>query len=466
MSSVDGHVILGRGFVGSSVRGRVMVSIVAVTACAVLVFTVPLAIAVDRIYRDGAVACLERDAIWAAASLSGGTGGAPDRLVTLHPPSHGVHVGVYSPLGRRVHGSGPALSPGAASSRDGSLHRGVEGGNLAVFAPVVQGGTVREVVRAWMPWDPVADSTMLAWLLLAAVGAVVVALAALLAWRVAGRVATPLERLTASAQALGSGDFSIRPECTGIREADAAWQALATTAGRLGALLERERRFSTAVSHQLRTPLTALVLGLDTAQSLDDQGRGRALVTALRRAEHLGDTIEDLLRLARETHHQADIVEVEGLLNDIARRHRDAIGEAGRRLTVRCEAGLPPVSASAAAVAQIMGTLMDNALVHGRGEVRLSATDVGAGVALEVGDDGPGPAGDGDAVFGTVRRDGQRHGIGMPLARSLAEAEGGRLLLRRPGPRPVFSLLLPACEPLPATDAGSCESLPGRSTVN
>ncbi|MCM2416735.1 HAMP domain-containing sensor histidine kinase [Streptomyces sp. RKAG293] len=437
-----------------------LVSIVTVTACAVLVFTVPLAIAVSRIYRDGAVARLERDAIWTAAGLAGGAVGAPDSPTTLHHPSHGVDVGVYSPLGRRIYGRGPARSPGAAAARDGVLHRGVEGGNLVVSAPVFRGGAVREVVRAWMPWDPVADSTVLAWLLLAAIGAVVVALAALLAWRVAGRVAIPLERLTASAQALGSGDFSIRAERTGIREADAAWQALAMTARRLGSLLERERRFSTAVSHQLRTPLTALVLGLETAQSLDDRGRGQALATALRRAEHFGDTIEDLLRLARETHHRADIVEVRGLLDDIAQRHRDAVGEAGRRLTVRCEAGLPPVRASAAAVAQIMGTLMDNALVHGKGEIRLSATDVGAGVALEVGDDGPGPAGDGDAVFATARRDGQRHGIGMPLARSLAEAEGGRLLLRRPGPQPVFSLLLPACEPSPATGAGD-ESLRG-----
>jgi signal transduction histidine kinase len=446
---------------GRSVHGRVLSSIVAVTACAVLVFTVPLAVAVDQMYREGAVARLQRDAIWAAAGLSGGAARAPTRPAELHPPWHGVGLGVYGTSGRLVYGSGPGASAVAGQALDGVLHQGVEDGHLAVSAPVLDNGAVRAVVRAWEPWDPVADSTMLAWLALAALGVIVVALSALLAWRLARRVATPLERLTATARALGAGDFTIQPERTGMREADAAWQALAATARRLGDLLERERRFSTAVSHQLRTPLTALVLGLETAQSLDDRGCRRALATAVRRAEHLGDTIEDLLGLARETHPRTLRVEVGELLDRIARRHRDAIGEAGRTLVVRCEAGLPPVSASAAAVVQVMDTLMDNALVHGRGGITLSAMDVGMGVAFEVGDEGPGPVGGWDGVFGSTRRDGQRHGIGLPLARSLAEAEGGRLLLRRAGPRPVFSLLLPACE-VPATGSPDPEAAAGQ----
>jgi nitrogen-specific signal transduction histidine kinase len=63
-------------------------------------------------------------------------------------------------------------------------------------------------------------------------------------------------------------------------------------------------------------------------------------------------------------------------------------------------------------------------------------------------DEGPGPGGDGEqGLFRGARRDGRRRGIGLPLARSLAEAEGGRLVLRTVGERPVFSLLLPAHDP-------------------
>ncbi|MEE4543094.1 HAMP domain-containing sensor histidine kinase [Streptomyces sp. V4-01] len=427
----------------TSVHSRVLGSIVAVTGCAVLVFTVPLAVAADHIHREDAVARVQRDAIWAAAGLRGEAVRAPVPA-GLRPASRGTGLGVYGPSGRLVYGSGPHLSPVAGRARDGELHQSIERGHLAVAVPVFDAGRVRAVVRAWTPWDPVADSIAFAWLVLAALGLVVVALSVLLAWRLARRVATPLERLTATARALGSGDFGVQPERTGIREADAAWQALAATARRLGDLLERQSRFSTAVSHQLRTPLTSLMLGLEAAQWLDDAHCRQALATAMRRAEHLGDTIDDLLRLARETHRRDEPTRVADVLDRIAERNGEAVREAGRVLAVRCQDGLPAVSASQAAVVQILDTLVDNALVHGRGRITLTATDVGTGVALEVGDEGPGPARAGDGVFGSTQHDGHRHGIGLPLARSLAEAEGGRLLLRRPGPRPVFSLMLPA----------------------
>lgn len=431
--------------VGStSVHRRVLLSIVAVTGCAVLVFTVPLAVAADHIYREDAVARVQRDAIWTAAGLEGEVVRSPT-VVGLRPSSRGTGLGVYDPSGRLVYGSGPRLSAVAGRARDGVLHQNVEGGHLAVTVPVREGGRVRAVVRAWTPWDPVADSTAFAWLVLVALGLAVVASSILLAWRLARRVATPLERLTASARALGAGDFSVQPERTGIREADAAWEALAATARRLGDLLERESRFSTAVSHQLRTPLTSLVLGLEAAQWLDDVDCRQALATARRRAEHLGDTIDDLLRLARETHRRDARTHVGTLLDRIVERNAAAVRDAGRVLAVHCQDGLPAVSASEAAVVTIMDTLVENALVHGRGKITLTATDVGMGVALEVGDEGPGTALAGDHAHDSTRYDGRRHGIGLPLARSLAEAEGGRLLLRRAGPRPVFSLMLPVC---------------------
>ncbi len=84
--------------------------------------------------------------------------------------------------------------------------------------------------------------------------------------------------------------------------------------------------------------------------------------------------------------------------------------------------------------------LLDNAHRHGAGEIALTVSDVGAGIAIDVSDQGEGVP-EGRDVFGRIPRDG--HGIGLSLARSLAEAEGGRLVLRRERP-PIFSLLLPS----------------------
>ncbi|WP_269855486.1 sensor histidine kinase [Streptomyces sp. RPT161] len=427
-----------------SLRGRVLVSIVAVTACAVLVFTLPLAVTVHRIYRSNAVVTVERNAVWAALSLPVPASTRHGRAVLPSGRSADTHVAIYTASGHRQDGWGPDFSNLVLQARDGRLHEAVENDQLAVAAPVSRNGEVVAVVRAWLPWDFVTDRTLGVWLLLAALGAVAVALSAVLARHLARRIAIPLERLTATARALGDGDFSIQPARSGIREADAVGLALSATAERLGQLIERERRFSTAVSHQLRTPLTALILGLERALEQDGPVPRESLTTALRRADQLGRTVEELLHLSRDTHRSAGSVDVAQTLEQAAARHREAINDAGRSLVTRCEPDLPPVQASAVAILQIVDVLLDNALAHGRGEISLVAADVGAGVALEVGDEGPGPAGGGDAAFAVPRQRG--HGIGLALARSLAEAEGGRLVLRRPGPGPVFTLLLPAHE--------------------
>jgi signal transduction histidine kinase len=94
--------------------------------------------------------------------------------------------------------------------------------------------------------------------------------------------------------------------------------------------------------------------------------------------------------------------------------------------------------------------LASNALVHGAGDTTVTADEFADGLLIEVSDEGPGLA-DPDAAFAKRSGNGDTHGIGLALARSLTEAEGGRLLLRRAAPRPVFGVLLPSY-PQPRTD--------------
>ncbi|MEV1171911.1 HAMP domain-containing sensor histidine kinase [Nonomuraea sp. NPDC049784] len=421
---------------GVPLRRRVLVVILSVTALAVALFLVPLAVAVKLLYHDQTVAALQRDAAWVATAV-------PDEpRVPLKLPtglSGELAIGGYSVYGTRVFGNGPTHSSLAASSKDGRVHDTVEGGFLAVSAPVPSDEGPAMVIRVATPNSEVEERIHEAWLLMGGLALVVIALAAAAAVRQSARLAAPLERLTVAAQALGGGDFSVRASPSGLREADQAGQALESTARRLGDVLARERAFSADVSHQLRTGLTGLLLGLESALSRTGADLAPAVRAALARGERLQEVIDDLVRLSRDARVPSEQLDVDALMEEIRQEWHGPLAEQGRRLVITVEPGLPPVTAQPAAVRQILRVLLDNALRHGKGEVMVTVADVGPGMAVEVSDHGPGLAEEADPF---VRASGHSHGIGLALARSLAEAEGGRLVLSRTSP-PLFSLLLP-----------------------
>ncbi|MET8002678.1 sensor histidine kinase [Nonomuraea glycinis] len=423
---------------GVPLRRRVLTVIVGVTALAVVLFTVPLAFAVNLLYRDEAVAALQRDATWIAATIPDDARGDPARPLRLPVnTSNALAVGIYTPSGARLVGAGPARSHFVTGAK---ARESVEDGFLTVVAPVPSDESTSMIVRVATPYERVEQRVHQAWLLMSALGLVVIALAAAVAVRQSKRLAAPLERLTAAAQTLGGGDFSIRTSRSGMREADQAGQALEATARRLGDVLARERAFSADVSHQLRTGLTGLLLGLESALARPAADLQPVIHAALERGERLREVIDDLVRLSRDSRPHGALLNVPELMEELRADWHGPLAEQGRRLTITVEPDLAPVPAQSAAVRQILRVLLDNALRHGHGEVSVTVADVGPGLAIEVGDQGPGIGEDQDPF---ARASGQEHGIGLALARSLAEAEGGRLLLRRAAP-PLFSLLLPA----------------------
>jgi signal transduction histidine kinase len=382
----------------------------------------------QRLYRDEAIVSLERDATRISAAVPDDIARRPKPVPIVTRVSRRLSVGIYTLDGRRVTGRGPADSLVAGRAADGEVHESVEHGLLTVSAPVPSDESIVAVIRVATPYHRVYARAERAWFLMGVLAVLVVGLAAVVARRQAGRLSAPLEDLTRDAQALGDGDFSIRARSVGVREADAASRALEATARRLGDVLQRERDFSAHVSHQLRTPLTGLLLGLEAG--LDEDDRRAVIRTALDRGEHLQEIIEDLVRLSRGSGADRGVLDVRAVLDEVRSR---------ADVSVHVPDGLPEVRASAAAVRQIVHVLLDNAATHGRPPVTVSATDLGSGIAIDVADTGPGIPEDADVFRAPV--DG--HGIGLPLARSLAEAEGGRLILRRSAP-PTFSLLLPA----------------------
>ncbi|HEX4704129.1 MAG TPA: HAMP domain-containing sensor histidine kinase [Pseudonocardiaceae bacterium] len=438
-------------------RARVRASIVTVTTLAVLLFAVPLGAVSNSVYEGAAVTALQVDATRVAAAI-------PDTIESDDSPVHlptdlpaNLTVGIYTAQGRLIRAHGPNVSGLAAAAADGRMHVAREGDALAVSAPVPSDQTVAPIVRVAVPYNTVTALTARAFAVLALLGAAAIGVAALLARRQARRIAVPLERLTESARALGAGDFTITTEKSQISEADTLAEAIDSTARRLGQLLDRERSFSTYVSHQLRTPLTALTLGLESALSRPDADLEQAARTALRRGEQLRTTIEELLLLARDTHAPGDALVVDDLVAGVRDRWHGMFADRGRQLVLTVAAELPEVRASSAAVQHVLDVLLGNALEHGAGETSVGIDELADGLQIAVSDDGGGLADPATAFAARATKPDARggtRGIGLALARSLAEAEGGRLLLRRPAPRPVFCLLLPASVPATSGSPG------------
>jgi signal transduction histidine kinase len=423
------------------VRRRIISLTVLAALVATVLFALPLGIAVLKYYHDDTTADLERAADAAALAVSHelSAGLAPE----LPPPGDEdeaeTEVGVYSPQGRLLAGHGPAESgpiERQAASATADVVTGTEGDDLVLAVPVLSGSRLTGVVRAALPRSTLTLRIALTWHGMAVLGVVAIGASWLTARRFATRLVRPLEELAAVAGRLGDGDFTVRGPRAGIAEIDRVGEALDATAARIGETLERERAFSAEASHQLRTPLTGLRLQLEAALETPGADPHAAIRAGIASADRLERTIEDLLALGRERRAPRAELDLDALLEEIRQAGEALLAPHGRTLRITRQ-DPPPARVAAAAVRQVLGVLLDNAATHGRGTVTLIARDAGEALAIDVADEGP-DLGETDP-FATAA---SGHGIGLRLARSLAEAEGGRLRLSRPDP-PTFTLLLP-----------------------
>jgi signal transduction histidine kinase len=318
------------------------------------------------------------------------------------------------------------------------------GGELVAVVPVASGEHVAGAIRAARSDAALNARVRNARLGLAALGAAIVLAAALAAVLLSRRLTRPLERLADSARRLGHGDFSARAPRAGVAELDAVGGALDLTAERLDSLLARERAFSADASHQLRTPLAALRIELEAAalDGADHAGTARAL----EQVDRLDETIGVLLAVARDEQRPVEPLDVRRTLDELADAWRGPLATAGRALRAGVEGDVPAARADRVVVRQVLDVLLDNAVRHGGGEVTVRARAAGAGVAIQVGDEGAGFSGDPERYFARRGQAADGHGIGLALARSLAAAEGGRLTLDRASP-PLFTLRLTGVTP-------------------
>jgi signal transduction histidine kinase len=478
------------------VTRRILVVVLTAVALAVTLLGVPLAFALREATREEEHGRLLVEAVNLQLELTHVLRHTDGTDLEIPDHTAGMHVAVYDGDGHLLAGEGPP-EPDAIvqNALDGEEDDGFAGNDLVAAVPVMHDEDVIAVVRTSSRRGELIERDLTTFAAISGVAGFAALMAMLLALRLVVRLAQPIRDLQHAAEELGDGNFAIQAPISDIRELDAVSTSLNATAQRLGQLVDRERAFSANASHQLRTPLTALRLRLDTALASGDPRYVQpALTESIAIVDDLETTVEDLLAVSRGRVGGVSALDLDALLGGLPHRWQGLLATEGRALVIRQDD--PPVAAGrAATVRQVLDVLIDNAYRHGGGTVQVVARDASGALALDVVDESrPGASDLVDAEFarisaggrsGSMDRSGERStdraaergadrvtdrrsgprarsgtrrggtGIGLGLARSLLVADGGRLLLTSSPGRTCATMLLPAVEADHAAPGGT-----------
>jgi two-component system OmpR family sensor kinase len=281
-------------------------------------------------------------------------------------------------------------------------------------------------------------------------------LASALGYALAARALTPVTKMQTRADKITlerSGERLPMPPARD--ELHHLAETLNAMLDRIEASLARERTFVADASHELRTPLTILRAELELAKRPGrtiDELRG-ALRSTGEEVDRLTQLAENLLVMARSENnglapHRVD-TDIGALMARVRDRIANQAAEGNRSIVIDVPTGLS-ARLDAAQVEQALLNLVDNALRHGHGTVRLSARSSDGSLVLEVSDAGPGfPGGFEQAAFerfsraDDARTDGGA-GLGLAIVQAIAQAHGGSASIASAGAPTTVQLALPA----------------------
>ncbi|MGN7248304.1 sensor histidine kinase [Janibacter anophelis] len=284
---------------------------------------------------------------------------------------------------------------------------------------------------------------LLAWILIApALGVALVGGLTLVVVRVIdARRARGMDYIRDQVVAIRDGGGALPRTMVGLADVDDVAGDVARLAGELAQERAMDRDFAADASHQLRTPLTALLMRLEEIGQTDDLGvvRDEAAV-AVTQVERLTGVIDTMRTRSKGEKAQLPEISLDSVLAGLQREYQPAFTAAHRTMRVEGPPGLA-VRAAPMDLAQILQILIENSLDHGAGRVEIEMRSSGGSVVIEVSDEGEGvPAAIAPHIF---ERSVTSHGsgLGLGLARQLAERNGGRLELVSAQPA-VFAAFL------------------------
>ena len=302
---------------------------------------------------------------------------------------------------------------------------------LYVAVPIAANGKVHGAVRITYPFSAVDARIRRYWLLLALIGVVVLAGAAVVGLSLARFVTRPLHNLEEAAAAVGDGQLDARaPEREGPPEVRSLAVAFNETVAKLSRLLRSQGEFVADASHELRTPLTALRLRLESLPASRDRD------AALHEADRLRDLVDGLLTLARaDAGTEASArVDATALMRERVETWRPLADEHGVDLVAELDGPLP-VRAAPGRLAQVLDNLLANALEVSPdgGTVTLSAVAATPWIELHLRDEGPGLTPEQrKRAFDRFWRAGSGDGgsgLGLAIVKRLVAADDGEVEL-------------------------------------
>lgn len=325
--------------------------------------------------------------------------------------------------------------------------RGIKTGNEMAGAVVLT-----KPVRLLQSWTPLAMEFLIA-------GITSLAVSLLLSFLLARRLSRPLHEITMAATAVADGDFSKPLEVRSEDEIGRLADAFRNMSDEVQQAQQQQREFVINVSHELKTPLTAInghVQALRDGVASDPQAVSKSLEIISAETKRLSRLIEDLLSLAKFDAHQFELKRAAVSAQDAVGSVTDGLGRDAEERGVSLERGENAeeimLTTDPDRLRQVLSNLVQNALTHtpAGGSVRLSARREGGSVIFEVADTGQGiDSDDLPHIFDRFYRAGSGArsaglGLGLAISRDLARAMDGDITASsRAGEGSIFTVKLP-----------------------
>uniref|UniRef100_A0AAU2V0V1 histidine kinase n=1 Tax=Streptomyces sp. NBC_00003 TaxID=2903608 RepID=A0AAU2V0V1_9ACTN len=443
-------------------RTRLLPLLIFLLALVLVAFGFPLALSVAHAQQQRVVVDRIDDTARFAAlaqfvtATDGNDTNSAERLTTLeeelnrYSTLYGIHTGVFFRNGAAMASAPPGWSVPAKGEGYMAFHEALAGrrshdpaqvwpwqrGRLVVASPVVREGDVIAVVVTDSPTGSMRSDTLHGWLLIAAGELAAMLLAVGAAFRLTGWVLRPVRVLDAVTHDIATGRMNSRVAAAGgppeLRRLAHSFNEMADN---VEEVLEQQRAFVADASHQLRNPLSALLLRIELL-ALELPEGNEEIASVRTEGKRLAQVLDDLLGLALAEHAAADLqlTDVGELVGERVAAWRPLAEDKGVRLIADGSAAATgwadPVALSSA-----LDAVIDNALKFTpEGEdVRVTVAVDGPRATVTVTDRGPGLTDEelgriGDRFWRAGRHQNIKgSGLGLSISRALLAAGGGTI---------------------------------------